>query len=124
MADTIQIKRGVKSEIPNLLIGEFGYCTDTDELYIGTSAGNKLIGKVALEEAVANLQTTVTEHGDRITALETSVGGKLTATPAQAVTDITEEADLASVITTINTILANMRASGLMNTEEGGEAVG
>ena len=77
MADTIQIKRGVKSGIPTLLLGELGYCTDTDELYIGTSNGNKLIGKVALEVAVANLETTVTEHADRIATLEAQVAGLL-----------------------------------------------
>ena len=47
MADNIQIKRGVKSKLPTLPAGELGYCTDTKEIYIGTSAGNELVGKVS-----------------------------------------------------------------------------
>jgi hypothetical protein len=36
----IQIRRGLKSILPPLDIGEFGLCTDTNEVYIGSSAGN------------------------------------------------------------------------------------
>ena len=35
MADTIQIRRGVKEFLPTLNVGEFGLCTDTEELFIG-----------------------------------------------------------------------------------------
>ena len=38
------IYRGLKSKLPVLADGELGFCKDTLELYIGTSAGNKLIG--------------------------------------------------------------------------------
>lgn len=40
----IQIKRGLRATLPNLDIGELGLCTDTDEVFIGTSSGiNKKI---------------------------------------------------------------------------------
>jgi chitodextrinase len=39
----IQIKRGLKSELPILDIGELGYCTDSKELFIGTATGNVLV---------------------------------------------------------------------------------
>ena len=39
----IQIKRGLKSDLPSLNDGEFGYCIDTKELFIGTSTGNVLV---------------------------------------------------------------------------------
>lgn len=36
MADTIQIKRGIKADLPqHLAVGELAFCTDTQELYCG-----------------------------------------------------------------------------------------
>lgn len=40
MADTIQIRRGVKDSLPTLKVGEFGLCTDTKELFIGLGEKN------------------------------------------------------------------------------------
>jgi len=45
MANTIKIKRGLKTDLPTLAVGEMGYCTDTNELFIGTSTGNELINE-------------------------------------------------------------------------------
>lgn len=39
----IQIKRGLKANLPTLDIGEPAYCTDTKQFFIGTSTGNELI---------------------------------------------------------------------------------
>ncbi|MFC0560054.1 right-handed parallel beta-helix repeat-containing protein [Halalkalibacter alkalisediminis] len=39
----IQVKQGLKAELTTLDIGEFGFCIDTHELYIGTLSGNKLM---------------------------------------------------------------------------------
>lgn len=39
MATIIKIKRGLKTNLPALSIGELGYCTDTKELFIGTDDG-------------------------------------------------------------------------------------
>lgn len=109
MADTIQIKRGVKAKLPVLPDGELGYCTDTGELYIGLSGANKLVGKVAWATDISALQTSVNN-------INTTVAGKLTATAAANVSDVAAEATTADVIASINTILANMRAAGLMKT--------
>ena len=46
MANKIQIKRGLKSNLPVLSVGEFGLCTDTKEVFIGTSSGNVGIASV------------------------------------------------------------------------------
>ena len=43
MISKIKIMRGLKDNLPILEVGEFGYCTDTKELFIGTSEGNKII---------------------------------------------------------------------------------
>ena len=47
MADTIKIRRGLKVNLPTLEEGELGFCTDTGELYIGTSEGNVLLSGVS-----------------------------------------------------------------------------
>lgn len=38
--DDIQIIHALKSNLPVLTEGQFGYCTDTSELFIGSSSGN------------------------------------------------------------------------------------
>jgi len=43
MTQKIQIRRGLKADLPVLSEGEFGFCLDTKELYIGTSGGNVLV---------------------------------------------------------------------------------
>lgn len=39
----IQIRRGAESSIGTLAVGELGYCTDTQKLYIGSAGGNVLL---------------------------------------------------------------------------------
>ena len=36
----LQIRRGAKANLPVLSVGELGFCTDTQQLYIGTDSGN------------------------------------------------------------------------------------
>ena len=43
MANTLQVKRGTRTNLPTLTAGELGFCTDTYELYIGDGAVNRLI---------------------------------------------------------------------------------
>ena len=51
MANTIQIKRGDKADLPTLAAGELGFCADVDppELYIGDGIANH---QVALDSAI------------------------------------------------------------------------
>lgn len=47
MSDTIKFKRGTKKLMPkNPEVGEPLYCIDTNEIYIGTGDGPKLVGLV------------------------------------------------------------------------------
>lgn len=39
MANKIQIKRGLKANLPALSVGELALCTDTNELHMGTDSG-------------------------------------------------------------------------------------
>ena len=43
MADLIRIKRGIEANLPPLATGEFGYCTDTNKLFIGGEEKNEEI---------------------------------------------------------------------------------
>jgi parallel beta-helix repeat protein len=43
MAVKLQIRRGLKADLNNLAIGELGYCTDTNELFIGDTDGNTIL---------------------------------------------------------------------------------
>lgn len=40
MARKIIIKKGLRENLPLLDEGEFAWCTDTHELFVGTSEGN------------------------------------------------------------------------------------
>lgn len=43
-------RKGPASSIPTLEDGELGWCTDTHELFMGSSAGNILIGIADIED--------------------------------------------------------------------------
>lgn len=43
MSDLIRVKRGNQENLPPLATGEFGYCMDTKNLYIGGLEGNDII---------------------------------------------------------------------------------
>ncbi|WP_313637814.1 hypothetical protein [Paenibacillus sp.] len=48
MAQTIQIKRGMKAELTSygvLKAGELGFCSDTKEVYIGDGTSNSMEGR-------------------------------------------------------------------------------
>lgn len=45
MAQTILNKRGSKSNLPILKAGEFAFCTDTKEVYIGDGTSNYFVGR-------------------------------------------------------------------------------
>ena len=48
MANIIRIKRGLKDNLPTLLVGELAFCTDTNELFIGKSTGNTLVNDLSI----------------------------------------------------------------------------
>lgn len=43
MAVKLKLRRGLKADLPLLAEGELGYCTDTNELFIGTEDGNRAV---------------------------------------------------------------------------------
>ncbi len=55
MANKIQIRRGLKINLPNLDVGEPAICTDTKEVFIGNTGGNvALINKEVMDEHLKN----------------------------------------------------------------------
>jgi hypothetical protein len=48
LSQTIQIKRGLKVNLPTLASGEMGFCTDTKEVYVGDGTSNILVGRVMI----------------------------------------------------------------------------
>ena len=60
MAVTIKIKRGTSSNLPALNIGELGFASDTEELYIGSASGNlKIYPPSSGGGGVVNLPTPI-----------------------------------------------------------------
>lgn len=130
MADTIQIRAGKKAGMPTLAVRELGYVTDEKALYIGTANGNVKLCDADLEGTVttqgsdiSTLKNTVQGHTNSIASLSgtvkaqgESLAGKLTATPAAAQGSLDAAAELAAVITAYNSLIAAMKASGLMTT--------
>lgn len=55
MADTIKLRAGKKSTMPELADREVAYCTDENAFYIGTETGNEKIGDVYI--ATYNVST-------------------------------------------------------------------
>lgn len=113
MADKIQIYAGKKATMPQLLPRELGYCTDTQELFIGSvNDGNKLVGAVAWETDISTLQGDVTTIKEDITALKTD---KLTANKAASVATLATDATQESIITAVNDLISSLKAAGVMS---------
>ena len=101
MADSIQFPRGNKATMPVLPDGAPGWCKDEKALYIGHPEGNQKVGDAAIFQKVADLETAMT--------------GKLTATSVAAQTALGDTADLAAVIGAVNSLIAAMKTSKVMD---------
>lgn len=97
MADTQQQYGGAKAELPELLERQFGYCLDTEELYIGGTDGNVLVGSGKFSQDISDLKA-----------------NKLTANQSEAVAEIDSAAELSVVIATVNALISNLKTAGLM----------
>lgn len=74
MERKIQIKRGEKADLPTLSEAEFGWCTDTQELYIGQGDGNNV--KLNTQDP-ADIGASPSDHDHDSQYLKLT-GGKLT----------------------------------------------
>jgi hypothetical protein len=89
MIETIQFKRGLEANLPRLADGEPAFCEDTQNVYIGSSSGNKLVFSGSLTDYLnklgdlTQLQTTdkdtlVHAINDNVASLEFVTIGNLT----------------------------------------------
>ena len=61
----IQVKRGLKADLPILLDGEIGFCTDTLEIFIGNNGVNILTGSTYVHPE-SHPASMITESADRV----------------------------------------------------------
>ena len=72
----IKIRRGTEAQLPTLDVGELGFCTDTNKLYIGTPAGNQLL--VAAQSVGDMLKSIYDTNNDGIVDIaETVIGNEI-----------------------------------------------
>lgn len=65
MSNTIQVKRGSNASLPTLNAGEFGFSTDTHQVYVGDGATNHEIALVSkLTTTSGDLQTNIDGKSD------------------------------------------------------------
>ncbi len=91
MGIKLQVRRGMKQELPQLSPGEFGLCLDTMELFIGTMTGNL---PVVLEDGAGDMLKAVYDPNNQELPLlpETGDGSNVTA----SFTEAEQDADIVS----------------------------
>lgn len=79
MANIIQVKSGAKASLPTLSAREFGFATDTYELFIGKGAANlEVLTKnyvIDEDDMVSNLDTKVPTQQSVKAYVDASGGG-------------------------------------------------
>lgn len=67
----IKIRRGTEAQLPVLDVGELGFCTDTNKLYIGTPSGNQLL---VAAQSVGDMLKSIydTDSDGKVDAAETA----------------------------------------------------
>lgn len=67
----IKIRRGTEAQLPVLDVGELGFCTDTNKLYIGTPTGNQLL---VAAQSVGDMLKSIydTDYDGKVDAAETA----------------------------------------------------
>lgn len=86
MADKIKVRRGLKAVMPTLDEGEFGFCTDTKELYIGTDLGNLLVNGGTAPDGGGETGGTTISDVTNLTATPAATSVELTWTAVGAAT--------------------------------------
>lgn len=72
MANTIQIRRGTESNLPTLNQAEFGYCTDSDKVYIGDGSANHQLLQELVQDTSPKLGGNLDADGNAITNQSTN----------------------------------------------------
>ena len=102
MSGSIRLRAGDRAGMPRLADREPAYVRDEQALYVGTPDGNVKVCSAATE--------------GKVTALEQTVASKLTANKVAAQTAVASDADAATIAAALNSLIAAMKSSGVMNT--------
>jgi lysophospholipase L1-like esterase len=102
MIETIQFKRGLEANLPRLADGEPAFCEDTQNVYIGSSSGNKLVFSGSLTDYLNKL-------GD-LTQLQTTDKDTLVHAINDNVASLAEKALQSDLNTTNANVTANTSA--------------
>lgn len=101
----ILVLRGLESELPTLAVGQLGYCTDTNRLFIGDAEdGNICINEVdanAVAGAIQNLENSMVELDNTVETLNNQIPGILN--------------DLQRVFAVVNNVNNTMISEATMN---------
>ena len=106
MADSLQLRGGVKSNIPALGDREPGFTTDTHELYVGYGGANYKVGGADVVQSVESMKRDV----------ESMKREKLSAAKAEAQGSVASDAELPAVIDALNSLISALKTAGIMNT--------
>jgi hypothetical protein len=76
----LQIRRGLKANLPTLADGELGWCEDTEQLFVGTASdGNQLVNDEYMPAAPSNWNSpapsSIRAAIDRLAAAVKLLGG-------------------------------------------------
>jgi hypothetical protein len=97
-ADQVQHKRGLLANIPVLLDGQFGYATDTNQLFIGSGGTNKLVGGGAGTYVPDGGTISGTYYGGVYSDGSVILSGTVEIFGDLSVQDVTAATDLAGVL--------------------------
>jgi hypothetical protein len=108
MANKIQIRRGLKTNLPSLDVGEPALCTDTREVYVGNSGGNvQLVSKETLDSHTGNYTLQIPY------AAAAGSANSYTVTLSPAMKGYTEGVSVAVKINATNTGASTINICGL-----------
>ena len=99
MADKILLRAGNRANIPKLDNREIGFDQGFKCLVVGTQLGNVFMPRAGTDDRVDDLEK-----------------DKLTATKVAAQASLAADADTETLIAAFNSLVAAMKASGVMNT--------
>ncbi|MEK5065893.1 GDSL-type esterase/lipase family protein [Cytobacillus sp. FSL R5-0596] len=95
MARKIQVKRGPKVNLPTLSVGEFGFTTDTKEVFIGSDSENvKLASDEQLTTKLTSYDEQLAEVDSKVTSFDSQLAQKASKTEVRLNSDKLELEDM------------------------------
>jgi len=113
MPNTIQVRRGANASLPTLNAGEFGFSTDTHQVYIGDGAANHELVKTTQNKRYIEIRLLDKDTSHTVGA---GVGGEFRLKVAMTVLDVGAYFDTAGT-TSVTTIDINEDGTTILSTK-------